>query len=154
MLLGLLAAVMLAVLLQLNAGRSRRSDPFDFAADGTIDLRCWVVVETPIRVTCRPILALPAPRRLAEPLRFVGERRMLRRLPARRPLVRTPPDAIIIPGDILPARVVAEEISASHWQSPPGNARAPVFVSTSALHQAGPPNSSHVLTKARARAFC
>ena len=120
MLLGLVAAVMLAVLLQLNAQRSVRSDPFEFAADGVIHLRCWVVVETPACVASRPILALPAPRRQAKPLSFVGEMRMLNRPPARRPMVRIPPDAIILPGDILHAVMAAEEISASLWQSPPG----------------------------------
>ena len=123
MLLGLLAAVMLAVLLQLNAQRSRRSDPFEFTADGVINLRCWVVAETCVQVASRPILALPAPRRQAQPLSFVGEMRMMRRPAARRPLVRTPPDAIIIPHDILQAIVAAEQISASSWQSPPGRRR-------------------------------
>ena len=117
MLLGLLAAVMLAVLLQLNAERSRRSDPFDFAADGTIHLHCWVVVETQAAVASRPILALPAPRRQAAPLIFVGETQMLRRRSAIRPPVRDP---IVIPDDILHAVVDAEQISASIWQSPPG----------------------------------
>ena len=122
MLLGLVAAVMLAVLLQLNAQRSSRSAGSEFAVDGTIDLRCWVVVETRAAVAIRPdaILALPAPRRPADPLRFVGEMRMLRRPAAPRPVVKTPPDVIIIPGDILHAVMAAEDVSASLWQSPPG----------------------------------
>ena len=135
MLLGLLAAAMLAVLLQLNAVRSRRSDPFDFADDGTIRLRCWVVVETQPALASRPILALPAPRRQAAPLRFVGEMQMLRCSPARRPVVRTPPDAIIIRHDILDALVAAEQISAALWQSPPGGLAALPSHSTAAtLH--------------------
>ena len=122
MLLGLVAAVMLAVLLQLNARRSSRPDGSEFTADGTIDLRCWVVVETRAAVATRPaaILALPAPRPRVDPLRFVGEMQMLRRPSAPRPMVKMPPDIIIIPGDILQAVTAAEEISASLWQSPPG----------------------------------
>jgi hypothetical protein len=123
MLLGLLAAVMLAVLLQLNAQRWRREDPFVFTADGTIHLRCWVVIETPALGACvRSGLApaLPAPARPARPLRFVGEARMLRRPPTRRPPVRTPPAGIVIPGDVLQALRAAEEISAAIWRSPPG----------------------------------
>ena len=124
MLLSLLAAAMLAVLLQLNARRSRRSDPFEFAADGTIHLRCWAVVETSALAASSarpgPILALPAPARRVEPLRFVGETRMLRRPPARRPRVTTPAAGILIPDDILQALMAAERISASIWQSPPG----------------------------------
>ncbi len=108
MLLGLMAAVMLAVLLQLNAQRSSRSDASEFASGGVIELRCWVVVDTPVCVASRPILALPAPRRPAEPLRFIGEMQMLGRPPARRPvrkplIIRVvgirmqPHDPIIIP---------------------------------------------------------
>jgi hypothetical protein len=59
-------------------------------------------------------------------LRFVGEMRLLSRPPARRPLVRIPTDAIIIPDDILPAMMAAGAISASIWQSPPGRGRAAV----------------------------
>ena len=125
MLLGLLAAVMLAVLLQLNARRSQRTDGVGFACDGIIHLRCWVVVEAPACVASRPasILALAAPRRQPEPLRFVGEMRMLMRPPAPKPAVRTPQDVIIIPGKILQAIIAAEEIGASIWQSPPSLGR-------------------------------
>ncbi|HEX4095907.1 MAG TPA: hypothetical protein VHX64_04215, partial [Caulobacteraceae bacterium] len=120
MLIGLIAAVLLAVLLQLNAQRSQRAPAFEFTADGVIHLKAWVVIETAVRIAPQPVLALPAPRRAAEPLRFVGEMRMQRPAPARRPEVRMPPDVIVIPGDILQALTAAEEISASIWQSPPG----------------------------------
>jgi hypothetical protein len=127
MLLGLVAAVVLAVLLQLGAGRSRRPAAFEFAADGIIDLRCWVVLETPARLASSSMLALPSPRRPARPpLKLVGEMRMLARRPARRPLVRTPPDVIVVPDDILAAVAAARKISASIWQSPPGQGRAAV----------------------------
>jgi len=126
MLLGLLAAVMLAVLLQLNAGRRQRRAAFEFASEGIIDLRCWVVLEAPDQLASSPVLALPSPRRPAAPLRLVGEMRMLPRRPARRPLVRTPPDVIVVPGDIIVAVAVARKISASIWQSPPGQGRAAV----------------------------
>jgi hypothetical protein len=49
---------------------------------------------------------------------------MLKRPSVHRPVVRIPPDAIIIPPDILPALMAAEAISASIWQSPPGRGRA------------------------------
>jgi hypothetical protein len=124
MLIGLIAAVVLAALLQLNAQRSQRAPAFEFASDGVIHLKAWVVVETAVRIAPQQVLALPAPRRPAEPLRFVGEMRMQRPAPARRPEVRMPPDVIVIPGDILQALTAAEEISASIWQSPPGWLRA------------------------------
>lgn len=124
MLLGLLAAVILAVLLQLNAQRLQRAPAFDFAADGVIHLKAWVVIETPTRIAAQQLLALPAPRRPAEPLKFVGEMRMQRRAPALRPEARTPPDVIVIPGEILEALTAAEEIGAAIWRSPPGWFRA------------------------------
>ena len=125
MLLGLLAAIILAVLLQLNAQRRVRAGDFDFAEGGVINLRAWVVVEDPIRLAARPILALPAPApaRRPAPLVFVGEIRLLRGPSARRPLVRIPPDAIVIPDDILPALIAAEQVNASIWRSPPGRNR-------------------------------
>ena len=135
MLLGLLVAIGLAVLLQLNAQRRARADDFAFAEGGVINLRAWVVVEEPTRLTARPILALPAPTpvRRPEPLIFVGEMRLLRGPPSRRPLVRIPPGAIIIPGDILPALIAAEQINASIWQSPPGRGRVTAKVAAT-LH--------------------
>jgi len=144
MLLGLVAALMLAVLLQLNLQRAPRPAAYDVAPDGVIHLRAWVVAETPIQLTARPILALPAPApapaRRPEPLRFVGEMRMLRRPPVRTP-ARMPPDVIVIPDDILVALMAAERIGASIWQSPPGTRpwRRPVqfpdgFPTAVALH--------------------
>ena len=132
MLFGLLVAIGLAVLLQLNAQRRVRAGDVGFAADGVINLRAWVVVEEPIRLAARPILALPAPTPVQrpEPLTFVGEMRLLRTPPARRPRVRIPPDAIIIPGDILPAMVAARQLNASIWQSPPGRGRVAPAVAT------------------------
>ena len=131
MLLGLLAAVMLATLLQLNALRSRRAEAFAFAADGTIDLRCWTVVEASATVGCSafetlraaPVLMLPPPARRAQPLRFVGTARMLAHRLERPRHVR-PPDAIIIPDDVLQAIAAAGQINARIWQSPPGRPAA------------------------------
>lgn len=82
MLLGLVAAAMLATLLQLIALRARRAGAFAFGPDGTIHLRCWVVVEAPVAtpfaaLRATTLLALPAPARWPEPLRFVGEMRMM-----------------------------------------------------------------------------
>ena len=67
MLFGLLVAIGLAVLLQLNAQRRVRAGDVEFAADGVINLRAWVVVEEPIRLAARPILALPAPTPVRRP---------------------------------------------------------------------------------------
>ena len=137
MLLALLAAVMLAVLLQLNARRSSRSEGYVVAADEVIHLRAWVVIEVPVRLAAHPILALPAPARVQapkpRPLTFVGEMRMLRPGAMRRPPVRIPPDAIIIPDDILPALMAAQEIRAGIWRSPPGWRHA-VKSPTATLH--------------------
>ncbi len=87
MLLGLVAAAILATLLQLIALRAKRAEAFEFAVDGTIHLRCWVVVEAPVAsLRSATLLALPAPVRRPEPLRFVGEMRMMPpRAPSRRP---------------------------------------------------------------------
>ena len=46
MLLGLALAVLLALMLQLNALRVRRAVAFDLAGNGVIHLRAWIVVET------------------------------------------------------------------------------------------------------------
>ena len=91
MLLGLVAAAILATLLQLIALRAKRAEAFELAANGIIHMRCWVVVETPAAASvaslrAAALLALPAPARRPEPLRFVGEMRMMpQRAPVRRP---------------------------------------------------------------------
>jgi hypothetical protein len=46
MLLGLAVAVLLALMLQLNALRARRAEAFECASDGVIHLKAWVVLET------------------------------------------------------------------------------------------------------------
>ena len=46
MLLGLAIAVLLALMLQLNALRVRRPAAFDLAGNGVIHLKAWIVVET------------------------------------------------------------------------------------------------------------
>ncbi len=69
MLLGLAIAVLLALVIQLNALRLRRSDSFHMADGGVIDLKAWIVVEVaPVadRILRRPAQALLAiGRRLA-----------------------------------------------------------------------------------------
>ena len=90
MLLGLLAAAMLATLLQLHAIRAKRPAAFEFASDGTICMRCWTVVESlpapADRSWSAAQFALAAPVQRPEPLRFVGRMRMM---PAR-PRPETP----------------------------------------------------------------
>ena len=66
MLLGLVAAAILATLLQLIALRAKRAEAFELAANGVIHMRCWVVVETPAAASvaslrAAALLALPAP---------------------------------------------------------------------------------------------
>ena len=46
MLLGLALAILLALMLQMNALRARRAAAFDCAQDGVIDLKAWIVLET------------------------------------------------------------------------------------------------------------
>ena len=58
MLLGLALAVLLALMLQLNALRVRRAAAFDLAGNGVIHLKAWIVVDT-------------------APARFVGKALML-----------------------------------------------------------------------------
>ena len=148
MLLGLLAAAMLATLLQLHALRARRPAAFEFASDGVIHLRCWTVVESMAAVCDRTPtrLALPAPVRRPEPLRFVGEMRMT---PARRraPEPAMPREivhagvnrfhrfrgAIVIPGDLLLDMLPPEAAWPAHSRPPPRMAR-PAAASAMALH--------------------
>ena len=146
MLLGLLAAAMLATLIQLHALRAKRSQAFEFAADGVIHLRCWTVVETVVAVCDRTPtrLALPAPIRRPEPLRFVGEMRMTpdRRhapTPAEpRPIVHAEVNRFrrfraAFPGDLMLDILPAEAAWPAHSRPPPRMAR-PVAASAMALH--------------------
>lgn len=144
MLLGLVAAAVLATLLQLLALRAKRAGAFECAADGVINLRCWVVVEAPATIAARPAPALPAPGPRPEAMRFAGEMRMLRPRRSRRPVVQTPAmvhasvkelrarDVIVIPAGLL------EDVlgSAAAW-SPPSQAPPPfrnVPMASVALH--------------------
>ena len=148
MLLGLLAAAMLATLLQLHALRAKRRPTFEFTGDDVIHLRCWTVVETLVAVPDRApaLLALPAPVRWPEPLRLVGEIRMT---PPRRP-ARTPAkpraivhagvdrfrrfrSAIVIPGDLMLDLLPTEAAWPAHSRPPP-RMSGPVPSGTMALH--------------------
>ncbi len=139
MLLGLLAAALLATLLQLNALRARRAETYAFGSDGVIHMRCWTVVETPIAPSfawTAPLLALPAPYRRAAPLQFVGEMRMMPARPVRTParvrrmvhagVNRFPPreGGIVIPADALIRMLPSEPAWPAHSRAPPSFARA------------------------------
>ncbi len=140
MLLGLIAAAVLATLLQLHALRARRSEACAFGSDGVIHMRCWTVVETstaaPAFAWTAPLLALPAPARRRTPLQFVGEMRMMpARAPARR-FARTRPmvhvsvnrswpreGGVVIPADVLIRILPSEPAWPPHSRAPPGLAR-------------------------------
>ncbi len=70
MLLGVAIAVLLALMLQLNALRVRRAAAFDLAGDGIIHLKAWILVESDAA---------------AGAVRWAGEVLMLARRAARRP---------------------------------------------------------------------
>ena len=137
MLLGLMAAALLATLLQLHALRARRTPAYDCGGDGVIHLRCWTVVETaPIAclATAR-MLALPAPAPRPQPLTFVGDVLMLRpparvRPPRRaRPTIhaaaeRARPSNVTLPPDVLIRVFPAEPAWPPHSRAPPGYVRA------------------------------
>ena len=139
MLLGLLAAALLATLLQLNALRARRSEAYACSSDGVIHMRCWTVVEThaaPAFAWTAPLLALAAPVRRPAPLQFVGEMRMMAARPARtpsrvRPMVHAgvnrswPREGdIVIPADVLIRMLPSEPAWPAHSRAPPVFARA------------------------------
>jgi hypothetical protein len=78
MLLGLAVAVLLALMLQLNALRARRAQAFECAPDGVIHLKAWVVLEAAADAAPR-VVALAARQVLMLPSRIAGALR--RRLP-------------------------------------------------------------------------
>ena len=123
MLLGLAVAVLLALMLQLNALRARRTPAFECAHDGIIHLKAWIVLEARDEPAARAIEL--ARQVLLLPSRLAGQvRRRLRSLGSRRRFGATGPwkarrgPIVEPPGTVARPPGVTPDRHGDRWRSP------------------------------------